>query len=248
MNSWQQIQAEQEAMRSYTALLEQARLCQQLYERAGMTLPDRIQRLLGVMPINGDARATTISAHIPALGYTPPPGEKATDWISIAIRDAQATAALLAVLRSTGKPVRAGDVTTKVASLLPNVNYGTVANAGTRLSEDGIIERMDDGWKLLKPEEAGVIHDGRLWGLPTIFGKQEIAAHRREAILHILKHFPTGLQTVQLVEQLQSCSWVHAPVNKDLLKADMQILLEDRKVRRVGNTRKFALAQGEKVE
>jgi len=251
MNSWQQIQAEQEAMQSYTALLEQARLCQQLYEHAGLALPDRIQRLLGAPQSNGTGgRAPSISpsAHIPALGFSPPAGHRATDWISIDIREAQATAGILATLRAAAKPMRAGDVTTKVAELIPDVTYGTVANAGTRLSKEGIITRTDGGWKLLKPDQAGIIHEGRLWGPSSIFEKQEIAAHRREAILHILKHFPGGLQIVQLVEQLQACSWVHAPINKDLLKADMQILAGGKKVRRVGNTRKWTLAQSEKSE
>jgi hypothetical protein len=97
---------------------------------------------------------------------------------------------------------------------------------------------------LLKVEKAGLVRDGRLWAPPGVFAKPEMAAHRREAILHVLKHFPTGLQTVQIVEQLRNCSWLHAPVNKDLLKLDMESLLEAKKVRRRGNTKKWELAPG----
>ena len=247
--NWDQIQAEEEAYKSMPALLEQARICQQLHERAGLALPDRIQRLLGTST-NGTGkghevqRSTTI---IPALNH-PKPKEATGDWISIEAKDAQATTVALAALRGEAMPVRAKDVTAKVAAFLPNVTGGTLANAGTRLVEEGIIERTEDGWKLLKPTSAGLIHEGRLWGTPSIFPKQEIASHRREAILHILKHFPGGLQIVQIVEQLNTCSWVHAPVNKDLLKADVQILFDGKKIRRVGNTRKWTLARSEELE
>jgi hypothetical protein len=70
----------------------------------------------------------------------------------------------------------------------------------------------------------------------------ELAAHRRDAILHILQHFEMGLEVVQLVEQLTNCSWVIAPVNKDLLKADVQVLESEGKIRRRGNTRKWEIA------
>ncbi len=33
--------------------------------------------------------------------------------------------------------------------------------------------------KLIHPEQAGVIHEGRMWGPPLIFVKPELAAHRR---------------------------------------------------------------------
>jgi hypothetical protein len=246
--NWDQIQYEEEAYKSVMALLEQARMCQQLHERAGLALPERVQRLLGLSS-NGPGKPhvqarSTIS--IPPLNY-PKPKDATGDWLSIDVKDAQATTVALAVLRGEGVPMRAKDVTAKVSAYLPNVTGGTLANAATRLVDEGIIERTEDGWKLLKPTEAGIIHEGRLWGTRSIFGKQELAAHRRESIIHILTYFTGGLQIVQIVEQLNSCAWMQAPANKDLLKADIEILAADkRKIRRVGNTRKWTLAQSEK--
>ena len=78
-----------------------------------------------------------------------------------------------------------------MTDLLPNVPRGSISNIGTRLFGD-LIEKTDDGWKLLKPERAGIIQDGMLWGPPVIFGKEELAAQRRDAILHVLKLFPSG--------------------------------------------------------
>ena len=76
-------------------------------------------------------------------------------------------------------------------------------------------------------------------GPREIFQKSEIAGHRRDAILHVLSNFDSGLQTRQLVEQLGRCSWVHAPVNKDLIKTDLEMLAELGKVRRRGNSKKW---------
>jgi hypothetical protein len=73
----------------------------------------------------------------------------------------------------------------------------------------------------------------------SAFGIHDVAAHRRESILHILSGYTTGLQIVQIVDQLRKCSWVHAPVNKDLLKADMEVLQEREKARRRGNSKKW---------
>lgn len=247
--NWDHIQIEEEAYKSVMDILERARLSQQLHERAGLVLPERIQRLLGIAS-NGNGKSSVAArstVQIPALSH-PKPKEATSEWLSINAKDAQATTVALAVLRGEGKPLRAKDVTAKVAAFLPGVTGGTLANAATRLVEDGTIERTEDGWKLLEPILSGVIYEDRLWGIPGILSKQELAAHRRESILHVLKHFDSGLQIVQIVEQLRACSWVHAPVNKDLLKADMQILSKEKKIRRVGNTKKWTLAHSEKSE
>jgi hypothetical protein len=238
-----QIQAEQEAYESMTGLLDQARKCQQLHERAGLPLPERVQRLLGVVSPNGVGKggATVRAAsHISVLSFPNAPKQANHEWVSIDIKDSQPSNLILATLRENGAPMRARDLTAKVTAIDPAVLSGTIANAGTRLQAEGLIDRGDDGWKLLKQEHAGLISGGRLWGLPTIFGKQELAAHRREAILHVLKHFPTGLQTVQIVEQLHGCTWMRAPANKDLLKADLQLFAQEKKIRR-GSSKKWLL-------
>jgi hypothetical protein len=52
------------------------------------------------------------------------------------------------------------------------------------------------------------------------------------------------LQTVQIVEELHNCSWVQAPVNKDLLKADLEILRTKGKIKR-GSSKKWGITSKE---
>ena len=242
--NWDPIQAEQEAYQSYMALLDQARKCADLYSRAELDLPERVQRLLGM--IEGGARKMTsqkAGAHIQPPERINPPKEAPLDWISIDAKKGTVSTVMLAILRAAnGVPVRSKEVVEGVCAVLTGADPGSVANAGTRLFGE-VIERTDDGWRLLKPERATILHGGRLWGLPSSFASPEIAAHRRDGILHILKAFPTGLQTVQIVEQLKNCSWVKAPVSKDLLKADMHILRADGKVRQVSHTKKWQISE-----
>jgi hypothetical protein len=241
--NWDPIQAEQEAYQSYLALLDQARRCAELYERAELDLPERVQRLLGM--IEGGARKVTrnAGAHIQPPERINPPKESGVDWISIDAKKGIVTTVMLAILRSAnGGPVRSKEVTEKVREILQDATPGSVANAGTRVFGDS-VERTDEGWKLIKPEKAAILHEGRLWGPPSVFVSPEIAAHRRDGILHILKAFPTGLQIVQIVEQLKNCSWVKAPVSKDLLKMDMQVLRSEEKVRQVSHSKKWQISE-----
>jgi len=103
--------------------------------------------------------------------------------------------------------------------------------------------RSKAGWSLLSPESAPILHDGYIWGPPEIFTTQELAVHRREAILHLLRFYRAGLQTSQIIELLQKCAWVHAPVNKELVQDDVQLLSKAEKIRRRGNSRKWELAR-----
>src|SRR6266542_3258319 len=108
--NWDQIDAEQEAYQSVTALLEQARKCEQLHVRAGLALPERIQRLLGIATVNGNGKTVTTArtiAHIPAPERNAPK-EATSEWISVNVKDAIVTTVALAILRAAkGEPVRA---------------------------------------------------------------------------------------------------------------------------------------------
>lgn len=242
------IQFEQEAVKSLMELYEQSRKCRQLYERANMALPEALQRFFGM---NGNSQkpnnGARVALSIPSPARPNEPEEAQPDWIWIDVRDASPTSVALAILREAKEPVPHKEIANRVNEILPQVPSGSISNIGTRL--DGkIINRTDDGWVLVEPERAGIIKEGLLWGPPTIFGKQELAAHRRDAILHVLKLNSAGLQTTQIVEQLHGCSWVQAPVNKDLLKADLEVLVEAGKVRRRGNSRKWEIAPEKKPE
>jgi hypothetical protein len=169
-----------------------------------------------------------------------PPAAK-SDWVWIRQEDATPTSIALALLRAAKEPVRARDIVAQVMEILPNVPKGSVNNIGTRLSGK-LIGRTEDGWRLISQDSAGMLNEGYLWGPREIFQKYELAAHRRDVILHVLVFFQSGLQSRQLLDQLRHCAWVHAPANKDLLKADLEVLDKEQKIRRVGNSGKWELA------
>jgi hypothetical protein len=237
------LNAEMEATRKLAEFLELAKKCEQLYMRANMALPEPLKRVLGV---NG-AGPLTGRVVIPPPQAPQMPLEARSDWIWIPVKDATATSIVLATLRVAKEPVKAKDVASSVTGILPNVLSGSVFNVGSRLDGEK-VRRTDEGWSLLKPEYGGVILDGFLWGPVEIFQKTELAAHRREAIIYLLKSFEGGLQTRQIVEQLHRCTWVHAPINKDLLKADLEILDDKGLIKRRGNSKKWGLVPTQKGE
>jgi hypothetical protein len=123
------------------------------------------------------------------------------------------------------------------------VNKGSVANIGTRLQERGVITRpKGQGWTLMDSSRAPVLNGKYAWGDPEMFIAQELAARRREAIVHVLRHFRDGLQNMQILTQLEGCTWLKTPLTKDLVKMDMLDLQHDVKVRR-GSSRKWTLVE-----
>jgi hypothetical protein len=238
---WGKIDAEREAAKSLVDLYDLAKKCQELHAAARMPVPEPLKRLLGVSEDNTNS-GTKNSDPVNAPDHRRPPGAT-EEWLSIKVSEAGVSAVALAILRESGT-IRPRDLNRAVLEKLPEATSGSVANMGTRL-QGTIIDRTDEGWKLLNKEAAGIIIDDRIWGPSSAFQTQDIAAHRRESILHILSAYPSGLQIVQIVEQLRKCSWVHAPVNKDLLKADMEVLQKQEKVRRRGNSKKWEVVREE---
>ena len=224
---------QREAYQSLIKLFDQIEECRRLFERAGLPVPEQVKVL--TINSNGSGKVNVPRVRIEPIHRNSRPPEAEDDWISIEITEANATTLVLAVLRAAGRPIMAGDVIEQLNTRVPR---GSIHNIGTRL--DGRqIRRTDEGWSLIHPEKAPVVLNGYVWGPKEIFEKQELAAHRREAILHILRGFPSGLQIVQIVEQLRGSDWVKAPATKDLLKADMDLLEGSGKVRRISNSRKW---------
>lgn len=229
--------AEQEAAQSLIDLIEQAKKCQRLYERAQMPAPEALKRLLGA---NGNGHKQTV-ANIPAPDRPTAPREAESDWVSIDVQSAFPNSIVLAILRNAGGPLTVRQVVAAVESIRPDTSAGTIANIGTKLDGD-VITRSKDGWELIYPDAAPILHAGLIWGPPDTFNKYELAAHRRDAILHILSTVRGGLMTSQLIEFLQNSPWVHAPVNKELVQDDVELLSKDGKIRRRGASKKWELA------
>ena len=213
--STDQINAEQQATQSLVRLLEMVRECEGLYVRARMSLPEPLKRLLAV---NGTGDSVSGPPVIPAPQKPPMPTEAKSDWIYIQGKDAIPTSIALAILHKSKEPIRAKEIIERVTAVLPNVLRGSINNIGSRLAASKLRNRTPEGWSLAKTESAGILHEGYLWGPREIFQKTELAAHRRDAILHVLMNFDTGLQTRQIVEQLSRCSWVHGQSTRTWLR------------------------------
>jgi hypothetical protein len=232
--------AELEATRSLMELYEQAKKCQALFERAHMALPEPLRRILGMDGSSGKAAAPP---SIAPPERPPMPIDAGPDWAWIKVSEASPATITAAVLRGAKGPLRPKDIIERVTAILPEVPAGSIYNVGPRLENQQVIRRGNEGWELIKPESAGLIHKGHFWGPPSAFGKIEMAAQRRMALLHVLSFHPTGLQILQILEQLKRCSWVIGPINKDLVKEDIGILAESAKVRRRGNTKNWEIAK-----
>jgi hypothetical protein len=231
------IQAIKDAGKALEGFLEAAQALRETFARANMQLPD-FQKIFG----NGTREVVTSVQIAPPERPTPPVGAEA-DWIAIDRDKAQASHILLAVLHDAGGFMRAKEVVAAVNAIAPEVRRVSIHNAANRLDGKS-IERTREGWKLIGGAKSGIIANDLYWTPIEICTVHEKAAHRRDAILHILGQFTSGLQPLQLLEQLGNCSsWMKAPVNKDLLKEDINILKEAGLIRRRGNTTKLELAE-----
>lgn len=228
--------AELDAIQSLQALFEAAGECKRLHERARMPIPAALQRFFAISAtVNKKADALTKPPE-----KTPRPHEVPSDWISINVRDAYATTLTLAVMRETGLPMRPKDIVTKVQELNPQTSSGAIYNLGKRLDGTALV-RGDEGWELVNADTAPVLQDDLVWNDPDNFTSHELAAHRRDAIMYLLGLFRMGQQTSQLIELLQSCAWLKAPVSKELVQDDVEILSKDGKIKRRGASKKWEL-------
>jgi hypothetical protein len=137
----------------------------------------------------------------------------------------------VASLKQDGGFIPVQQIIQRLRELDVKVSDGAVGNIGTRLQEDAVIERTEDGWHLLDGAAAAVIAGGRLTGPPAAFEPSDLAAHRREAELAYFAEYGP-LSRAQLITLLQQSEWVVAPVNVFLVKADLQRLEAAKLIRR----------------
>lgn len=233
--------SEEEAFAAFAALMRQARECRTLFETAGVPLPARLRIFLSDVMIADVARdVERPMTVVPPPDPPPRPTEWQERWIWVPVSDVNTSGLVRGVLRGAKNPMTPKQIMEAVRGLgKSDVNAGSVANIGTRLSEAGEIMRDDGMWSMIDRARAPVLHEGYAWGPPSAFEKQEVAAYRRMCIIHVLRAQPDGLQPIQLTRTLQHCDWLQAPCSNDLVKFDIQELQESQKIRRVGNTGKW---------
>jgi len=246
--SLDKLQAEADAVQSLLHLYELARTTKQLYDRAGLSIPDRLQKF--ITSDNPDERSNGRSSvrKIPPPPDRKPPEMADDDWLWVNVRHCTPSTLIPALIRSSPEILSGQQVLDRVQELNPLLNRGSIYNTANRLVSEGILDRSDREWKLASNDKEPVLQGNLVWASEKFFQVQEKASQRREAILYLLAQYETGLMVVQLVEQLNNCSWLKAPANKDLVKQDMKKLFVEGKIRKVGNTQKWALVQPDKGE
>ncbi|XYI02922.1 hypothetical protein ACMHYB_25480 [Sorangium sp. So ce1128] len=234
---------EMAAVQSLTRLLQAADECRRAHDAAGMKYPEPLRRMLGEEeePRAGDNGRQRII--VPAPPRPPAPPEADDDWIWVEIDDMKATNLTLGVLRGAQEPMSPSAISEALGQMGATVSRGTIGNVGTRLF-GSLIERRDDGWVLVEGAPAPILFDGFAWGPPSLFEATELASHRRMGIVHLLRVQPDGMQMMQIANALaESCPWNKAPVNKDLVKADLEALDElGRAKRMAGHSGKWRAA------
>jgi hypothetical protein len=221
-------------------LMQQAAECRSLFESARLPMPDPLRRILGAEDeVDATEKSERIVVPPPKMPARPPGWQ--SDWIWLPTPKLTAQSAVCAVLGAATGPLSPNDIIERCGALGVDVVKGSVMNIGTRLAggKDPTIRRNDGQWSLLAAHKVPVLHDEHAWGAPSVFDKQELAAHRRQAVLHLLKLNSDGLQIVQITKALRECEWMRAPITKDLVKVDVQLLQQDGQAKRVGNSGKW---------
>ncbi len=239
-NGQQKWRLEGKAYESFRKLMASADETRTLFEEADLELPEPLARFLGVVP-HEEAQGLRISVSPPP--HPPCPPEADPDWIWVPIHDLLLQTMMLAIMRGHGGPISAKAIQEKASVYDPDVNLTSLYNAGARLEKDEILSKLEHGWSLNNPSDAPVLHGEYAWGPPRVFSRQEIAAHRRLIIHHLLSVAPDGMQVMQIVRHFRQDPALYPPalgaVTKDLVKIDLEKMSSYRRVRRVGQSRKW---------
>lgn len=230
------------AYASLQGLMQEAQRTKELFDAASLPVPAPLARMLGgeEESENGVRRGV----EIPPLPGPPRPSGVPSEWVWIYVDDCMSGTLVQACLREFDGSAKPKQLVDRITSLRPDLGAGGIYNVGPRLEKSGTITRRDGAWNLVSPEEVPKTQGKHVWASVKDFQKQEVASHRRMIIVHLLKMYKGGLQVAQIVEQLSRFDQCKAPVSKDLVKADMEILAGEKKVRRTGNSKKWVVVEG----
>jgi hypothetical protein len=235
-----QYQTELRAYEAHRKLMEDAAAVRRLFEEAGMAVPPSLLRLFSEDGATRQRKPPSMSLRHPDSPAKPI--ECGADCIWIPLKDLYPQTVVLGILRRSDGFVPLADVLEGVSKICGDgINTGSIYNTGPRLEEQGLIERGEAGWRLLDKDKAPILTEDAAWGLARVFNKHEIAAHRRIALLHLLEASTDGLQIMQITRTLETWDFCRAPVDKDLIKGDIASLRKDKRIKQIGNTRKWTI-------
>ena len=230
---------EAKAYKAFLEWIDQGKLVLRLFDQYGIDVPPTLRAVTeGWNGNQSGPRPITLRA--PDKPEVPPKAK--ADWIWIDAREAMVRSVFLAVLNE-GVPLPIKAIVERVHRILPKANRGSIYNNVAHL-RDRVIHKVGKNWSLMPNVPAPVLHKRHIWAPKEVLHEQEQAAFRRMAVRHALTVNPDGLQLMQIVRQLERVDWLHVPLSKDLIKADLVALEKDRKVR-MGSSKKWALVKEE---
>lgn len=158
-------------------------------------------------------------------------------WIWVPLSDSTPTTLALGILRSN--PRLGKDLCDRVAQIRPETSAGTVYNLLARLRGSEVEQDDQKWWRRVNPNAPPVMTENYAWGLPKVFSKPELAAHRRLWIRFVLED-SGGLLASQIQQRIDGFG-LTMPTAKDQIKADLDVMKLEGDIVRVGNSRKWAL-------
>jgi hypothetical protein len=219
----------------YQAFLTKCKEVRGLFEEAGMEPLPSVSTLLDL----GDGRpaAQSSGSERPKLIVTPPPtpprpaGAK-PDWIWVPLAELTTQSLILCLLRDWNGPVPSQALFEQMQEFDPDVNHGSVLNAGARM--DGtLIERSKEGWQVIDktkvPEQVGP----NAWGPLSVFQPSEVTFYRRGLIRHILQANGRGMQLIEVYHRLKDSGFLPG-TGKDQVKGDLEALDAKGEIRAYG--------------
>lgn len=231
-----------EAFGALSEVVKETHRVGELFRRAQMDAPPTLKamlRAIGEQTSSTTPHQATIQPHKPER-----PIEAKDDWLWVPAEEASVRTVVLAVLREGGRPLPAREIAPKVKALLKEVSEGTIANLGAQLEAKKIITRGKDGWRVDPLADAPVIFKGHVWSPAAMMQKYDLAAFRRNAILHLLRTRRDGLQVMQIFKELEAADWLKdVPLNHFLIKEDIEVLAKTGKIRQIGNTGKWTIKE-----
>jgi hypothetical protein len=226
-----------EAYKRLSDTLQELEQIRALFEQARSPIPDVLLRLSR----SSNGHGTSPQQGVIAETEPTRPTDIDPDWIWLSVKDAGIHTLALAIVRSSSGLLTTREIHSMVTPYNQEVPIGTIANVATRAEANQTIVRDDAGrWGIVQPEKIGVLHGEYIWGPASIFQVQEVAAYRRFFIIDFLRKNPVGMLQSQILAYLLTLELTSkgVPVNKSLVKADLETM-DGNKVRRRGGSKKW---------
>lgn len=238
------IHEQAKAYMDLAAWLQEAPRLRDVFMSIGVPVPPQIQRILSSDerdPAGGKKRTPSINLSAP---WGDRPGE-----IGVRLQDLGVRSLVLTFIKnatqSHGEGATVRDAIEWIKEIRPSQNEGSVMNAFAAVCDLPGVKTFAGRTTVTNLAMAPSLGTSYAFGPPGIFQKQEVAAHRREAIelLLGLDSNRGGLHIMQIVNQLKTLDWVKADATKDLLKGDMAAMLTDGIVKRAAGSGKWKLSR-----